>query len=395
MDGNRFDAFARAVSTPAGVTRRRSLLRSFAAGAVAGIAGGVAHQAEAAAPVSCSIELTATIRSGPNAGLTLAGGKPGELTGTLSVTVGADGAIDQGTLQLTDGTALPVVGQATGRDLALRSRVGLGQTLVLIGVADQPVAQCAGAADGLLTGPQPGDLGDWHATMAGATGGATTAGATATTGAGSAAPTIAVGGSSPTPAATASGSVTPTAPAGTTPSPTTAPTSEPTAAPTTAPTAAPTTEPTMAPTAVSCPSGTTLCGDVCIDLQTDVNNCGACGHVCPPAQPGFVSDCAAGNCFFRRAPAPPCDSGLTRCAAGCVNLASDPANCGACGTACAAGQTCFNGICANEHRCDPGLTRCGDSCVDLATDAANCGACGVACATDEICFAGVCAREHR
>ncbi|HEU0114015.1 MAG TPA: hypothetical protein VFQ80_05035, partial [Thermomicrobiales bacterium] len=320
MDGNRFDAFARAVSSPAGATRRRSLLRSFAAGAMAGIAGGAARETTAApAPVVCAMALTATIRSGPSAGLTLAGGKPGELTGSSSVAIGADGAIDQGTLQLPDGTTLPLVGQATGRDLSLRARVGLGQTLALLGVADQPVAQCAGAVDGLLTGPQPGDLGDWHATMAGATGGASTAGAPPTAAA-PAAPTVAAGSSSPTPTATVTGSVTPTAPAGTTPSPTAAPTSEPTAAPTTAPTAAPTAEPTMAPTAVSCPSGTTLCGDACLDLATDVNNCGACGHVCPDAQPGFVAACAAGNCFFERAPAPPCDSGLTRCAAGCVNL---------------------------------------------------------------------------
>jgi hypothetical protein len=337
------------------------------------------------------LAVTATIRSGPSASLTLPGAKPGELAGTLTVTLGPDGAIDQGGFTLSDGVTLPVVGQATGRELALRARVGLGQTLVLIGVADQAVTQCAGAIDGLLTGPQPGDLGDWQATMAGATGGATTAsGAAITSTAGAAAPIVAIGGSSPTPSATAGGAVPPT-----TSAMTPAPSGEPTTAPTTTATSAPTSAPTMAPTAVSCPSGTTRCGDACLDLQTDVNNCGSCGHVCPPAQPGFVADCAAGNCFFRRAPAPPCDSGLTRCASGCVNLASDPANCGACGTACAAGQTCFAGLCANEHRCDPGLTRCGDACVNVTTDAANCGACGVTCATGETCFAGLCAREHR
>ncbi|HET7091824.1 MAG TPA: MXAN_6577-like cysteine-rich protein, partial [Thermomicrobiales bacterium] len=313
----------------------------------------------------------------------LPGAKPGELAGTLTVAIGANGAIDQAAFELPDGTMLPAVGQATGRELALRVRVGLGQTLVMVGVADQDVAQCSGAIDGLLTGPQPGDLGDWRATMAGAAGGVTTtSGAAPTVAAGSAPSMIAIGGSSPTPAATAAGSATATAPATT-----------PTA--TTAPTAAPTTAPTMAPTAVSCPGGTTLCGDVCVDLQTDVNNCGTCGHVCPAAQPGFVTDCAAGACFFRRAPAPPCDPGLTRCASGCVNLGSDPANCGACGTVCGAGQVCFAGLCANEHRCDPGLTRCGDACVNLATDSANCGGCGATCAADETCFGGICAREHR
>src|SRR5581483_710885 len=305
MDGNRFDAIVRTVSSSSGVTRRRSLLGSLAA--AAGIAGGTSRRAAAAG--SCAATITATIRSGPSASLTLPGANPGELAGTITFSIAPTGAIDQGALTLRDGTALPIVGQATGRQLALRARVGLGQTLVLMGVADQDVTGCSGAVDGLLTGPQPGDLGDWHATLAGAAVGATTA---------AGAPTmISVGPT--TPSATA-GAPAPTVGSAPTAAATAAPTSAATAAPTTAPTVAPTTTPTMEPTAISCPAGTTLCGDACVDLQTDVDNCGACGRVCPAAQPGFVSDCAAGNCFFRRAPAPPCDSGLTRCAGGCVNL---------------------------------------------------------------------------
>src|SRR5207253_4820884 len=34
------------------------------------------------------------------------------------------------------------------------------------------------------------------------------------------------------------------------------------------------------PKCIGCPSGQSFCGDVCVDLQTDNNNCGSCGHVC-------------------------------------------------------------------------------------------------------------------
>ena len=57
---------------------------------------------------------------------------------------------------------------------------------------------------------------------------------------------------------------------------------------------------------------------------------------------------AAGNCFGvgqDNAPVCVCPGGLTACATGCVNLQADNSNCGACGTACATGQTCNGGKC--------------------------------------------------
>ena len=146
-------------------------------------------------------------------------------------------------------------------------------------------------------------------------------------------------------------------------------------------------------TPVVCPAGTTDCGGVCLDLQTDVNNCGACGNVCPEAQPGFDVGCAAGNCFFMREPA--CGEGLSSCNGVCVNRQTDPLNCGTCGNVCAPGQICFGGQCATDHRCDAGLTNCNNVCVDLLIDPANCGVCGRVCATGEICFGGQCARDNR
>lgn len=43
--------------------------------------------------------------------------------------------------------------------------------------------------------------------------------------------------------------------------------------------------------AVECPAGQTCCIDVCADLETDPDNCGACGNVCTPPQ-----NCDQGGC---------------------------------------------------------------------------------------------------
>jgi choice-of-anchor A domain-containing protein len=75
----------------------------------------------------------------------------------------------------------------------------------------------------------------------------------------------------------------------------------------------------------------------------------------------------------------------TRCGGACVETATDAANCGACGNACAAGSTCSAGTCSV---CSG--TVCGGACLATATDSANCGACGNACAIGSTCSAGAC-----
>src|SRR4029078_5065536 len=51
---------------------------------------------------------------------------------------------------------------------------------------------------------------------------------------------------------------------------------------------------------------------------------------------------------------PTCSGGQIPCGSQCVNAASDPQNCGACGRSCGAGQTCQNGTCA----CQAGALVC-------------------------------------
>jgi len=100
-----------------------------------------------------------------------------------------------------------------------------------------------------------------------------------------------------------------------------------------------------------------------VDTKTDWSNCGACGTACKAGQV-----CSAGSCKLS------CQSGLTDCSGLCVNLKTDQYNCGACGTACKIGTYC-----------------CAGGCVDPTTNASHCGGCNKACPTGYLCVAAKCA----
>src|SRR5262245_64498087 len=82
------------------------------------------------------------------------------------------------------------------------------------------------------------------------------------------------------------------------------------------------------------------------------------------------------------------NDGLTDCNGHHVDLHTDPANCGACGHACGAHESCVNGLCTNV--CAQGKTDCHGACVGLQPDASDCGACGMACGQQERCVYGHC-----
>ncbi|HMF41480.1 MAG TPA: hypothetical protein VKQ32_12330 [Polyangia bacterium] len=86
----------------------------------------------------------------------------------------------------------------------------------------------------------------------------------------------------------------------------------------------------------------------CVDLTSNVNNCGACGNVCQPV-PNAGPVCAASMCTFS------CIPGFLNCnmAAfdGCeTNVNLDPNNCGGCGISCSPGTPCQMGVCATPPR---------------------------------------------
>jgi hypothetical protein len=148
---------------------------------------------------------------------------------------------------------------------------------------------------------------------------------------------------------------------------------------------------TPPPTDTSTCPGTT-CGSACVDRATDPLDCGSCGtavchlEVCrggaPACAPGYEA-CGGGGCL------------------GCKDTASDPDNCGGCGSKCdpSTGQLCVDGKCtfSLSGTCPSPLKRCATSttfgiygCFNTSTDVGHCGGCDTACSPGQYCRGGKC-----
>lgn len=132
----------------------------------------------------------------------------------------------------------------------------------------------------------------------------------------------------------------------------------------------------------SCLTGQLNCAGTCRSVGGDINNCGTCGNVCP-ARSNSTPSCTTGTCGIT------CSAGFADCdradSNGCeVILATNVANCGACGRSCTlpnANTSCSGGTCAVAS-CTVGFADCDrnptNGCeVDLARDSRNCGGCGL------------------
>jgi hypothetical protein len=210
---------------------------------------------------------------------------------------------------------------------------------------------------------------------------------------------------------------------------------------------------TCAPAGGLCDGGAAsyCCADGCVDLGTDLENCGGCGVRCAPGEECRpTGECGLGACVCEAeavAASCPQAAGSVCCPdVGCTNIFSDPLNCGACGNDCTAavgagpvGDACVEidgaGVCScgglgapctgttwcthvtspnqacgcRDLRadpndcgtcgvvCDPASEDCCDRvCVDVLSDTAHCGApgtgagCANACVRGEVCDGGVC-----
>lgn len=159
-----------------------------------------------------------------------------------------------------------------------------------------------------------------------------------------------------------------------------------------------------APTPVTTPGpvcavGTTNCGDVCVSLQSDAANCGACGTICGQGQV-----CSAAVCKNT------CAANLIECGSDCVDPTNNPNHCGAT-TGCGASGGSAGAVCTNAtnavaactasacaQTCNAGYADCNnnintagsDGCESALDTNQNCGGCGIACLSGQSCQAGSC-----
>jgi hypothetical protein len=132
-----------------------------------------------------------------------------------------------------------------------------------------------------------------------------------------------------------------------------------------------------------------------VAYASDSFNCGSCGVVCAGAA-NAMGWCRNAQCGLA------CNQGFNDCnlapVDGCEsNSQTDAKNCGKCGNKCAGGANanpaCVAGACGLA--CNMGFADCNmkaqDGCEsNSASDSANCGKCGNACAMGQICVSGVC-----
>lgn len=105
-------------------------------------------------------------------------------------------------------------------------------------------------------------------------------------------------------------------------------------------------------TGPACDEGLTDCDGVCVDLETNLEHCGACGNALPDDV-----QCADGE--------PACTlQGLDYCDGVCIDVLNDDENCGACGADCGEFNCMGNGCC---HVID--AAEAPRSCAEICGDA--------------------------
>jgi hypothetical protein len=97
----------------------------------------------------------------------------------------------------------------------------------------------------------------------------------------------------------------------------------------------------------SCPSGQTLCSGQCIDVTTNLYNCGACGFDCSSDMFPSGSICLQSMCDCPVLTPNTCTNRANPMLNICVNNLTDSNYCGTSCTPCNLGETCQNGVCVS------------------------------------------------
>lgn len=105
---------------------------------------------------SCRGAFEATVHQGPNAGLAV--------SGELQIQIDASGHLS-GALVRPDGVQVVASGQTIGQAINMLFDLGNGQELFGVGTLSNDLQMCQGLGGGPLTGPKPGDSGDWRWTL--------------------------------------------------------------------------------------------------------------------------------------------------------------------------------------------------------------------------------------
>lgn len=138
-----------------------------------------------------------------------------------------------------------------------------------------------------------------------------------------------------------------------------------------------------------------ICDQLCIDIGDDPAHCGGCNRPCDAEEvcddgvcieecdescDDDVELCVEGECT--------CRAGFVPCGSTCVDLSTDPNNCGMCDRGCDS-QPCGNGDCQPDD-CPGFPDLCDSSCTDVRVDPMHCGECGRACHPSQDCVGGEC-----
>ncbi len=100
-----------------------------------------------------------------------------------------------------------------------------------------------------------------------------------------------------------------------------------------------------------CGNGLTNCDGQCVNTQSDLKNCGKCNSQCMTSIYGYATGmiCQSGECTCPKGEINCPQNSITPNGLininKCVDVRTDVFNCGQCGTTCTSSQTCSNGQC--------------------------------------------------